>query len=248
MYLSPTRVTLLTHLMTQLDDPAVTAGREMRRRIGADLLRLLEADYFASYAWDDAEGRFTDRVALHMSDGNLTAYEQYYQFRDPITHRLQQRQVPTLVVEIMPQRELMRTEFFNDFLARDGLHHGVNLFAWDGAQNLGDLRIWRGRTRERFDREALDLLRLLQPGFTGALRRLRQGRAVDALAQRHPGLKGRALDIARCLCEGLPDKKIAATLGIEYSTVRTHVDALFERFGVHSRTQLVQRLLDGPLH
>lgn len=252
MYLSHARVEMLSRLMGRLEAADLPASTPLRLAVGTDLLALLQADHFASYAWDDTAQRFGDRASIHMDDANLQAYEAYYQYRDPITHQLRQRREPTLVTQILPQQELMKTEFFNDFLARDGLHHGVNLFAWDGERNLGDLRIWRSRQRGPFDRDTLDLLRLVQPAFTGALRRLgaRPVEAAQAVSAPAPassdpwqGLNGRAREIAQALCAGWPDKKIAAELGIGYSTVRTHVDALFERFGVHNRTELVQRLL-----
>lgn len=242
MYLSQARVEKLSRLMARLEAAELPGSTALRLAVGQDLLDLLQADHFASYTWDDEAQRFGERAALHMDDANLQAYEAYYQYRDPITHQLRQRRAPTLVTQILPQQELMKTEFFNDFLARDGLHHGVNLFAWDGERNLGDLRIWRGRQRGPFDRDTLDLLRLVQPAFTGALRRLRD-RPVAVPPDPWQGLNGRAREIAQALCAGWPDKKIAAELGIGYSTVRTHVDALFERFGVHNRTELVQRLL-----
>lgn len=251
MYLSQAAVAKLSRLMGLLETAELPASVPLRLAVGEHLLELLQADHFASYTWDAAAQGFGDRAALHMDDANLQAYEQYYQYRDPITHQLRQRRAPTLVTQILPQQELMKTEFFNDFLARDGLHHGVNLFAWDGERNLGDLRIWRGRQRGPFDRDTLDLLRLVQPAFTGALRRLRDRPvAAPVLAPPNPwqGLSGRAREIAEALCSGWPDKKIAAELGIGYSTVRTHVDALFERFGVHNRTELVQRLLKGLAH
>lgn len=242
MYLSQARVEKLSRLMARLEAAELPGSTALRLAVGQDLLDLLQADHFASYTWDDEAQRFGERAALHMDDANLQAYEAYYQYRDPITHQLRQRRAPTLVTQILPQQELMKTEFFNDFLARDGLHHGVNLFAWDGERNLGDLRIWRGRQRGPFDRDTLDLLRLVQPAFTGALRRLRD-RPVAVPPDPWQGLNGRAREIAQALCAGWPDKKIAAELGIGYSTVRTHVDALFERFGVHNRTELVQLLL-----
>lgn len=37
---------------------------------------------------------------------------------------MQQRREATLVLQVMPQHELVRTEFFNDFLDRDGLYWG----------------------------------------------------------------------------------------------------------------------------
>src|SRR5271154_6873317 len=106
-----------------------------------------------------------------MSPDNLASYDAYYQSRDPTPLKLQARREPTLVTQIMPQRELMQTEFFNDFLARDGLHWGVNVYSYAGQRNIGDMRIWRSRRRENFDRRTLDLLRLVEPAFTGALMR-----------------------------------------------------------------------------
>ncbi len=88
---------------------------EIRALVGEQLLRLLNADQYASYLWSEPAEQFTQRIAINMSDSNLGCYEAYYQYHDPITHRLRERTVPTLVTDILPQQELMRTEFFNDF-------------------------------------------------------------------------------------------------------------------------------------
>ena len=42
------------------------------------------------------------------------------------------RRSATLVDDVIARETLMRTEFYNDFLARDGLHHGLNMFIFDG--------------------------------------------------------------------------------------------------------------------
>ena len=90
-----------------------------------------------------------------MDPANLDGYGEWHQHHDPITFVLQAQRRATRVTEVMPQRELMRTAFFNDF-SRDGLHWGMNLHAFDGMQALGDLRIcaaqgargfWRSRER-----------------------------------------------------------------------------------------------------
>lgn len=110
------------------------AEREVRERVGHEMLGLLRADYFASFVWNGDRQRFGGCVTLNMNAETLRSYDEYYQFHDPITYTLQARRVPTLVNQVMPQRELMRTEFFNDFLARDGLHWGVNMYImWRGA-------------------------------------------------------------------------------------------------------------------
>jgi DNA-binding NarL/FixJ family response regulator len=41
------------------------------------------------------------------------------------------------------------------------------------------------------------------------------------------------------LSEGLPNKQIAAALGVSAATVKTHVSAILQKLGVESRTQAV---------
>ena len=212
------------------------AEHEVRERVGYGLLDLLKADYFASYVWDEAANRFDGRVTLNMNDDTLQSYEAYYQFHDPITFELQARRVPTLVTQVMPQRALMHTEFFNDFLARDGLHWGVNVYGYAEGRNIGDLRIWRGRARDNFDAHTLDLLRLVEPAFTGALQRASlRARLPGAGSRAALELSPRELTVARMVSEGLTDKEIAQHLGVELSTVRTYLKRTFMKLGVHRR-------------
>jgi DNA-binding CsgD family transcriptional regulator len=210
--------------------------RDVREALGHNLLELLQADYYASYVWQDDARRFDRAVYLNMDPKNLANYEAYYQYHDPITFKLQARREPTLVTQIMPQRDLLRTEFFNDFLGRDGLHWGVNAYSYVGNRNIGDLRIWRGRHSENFDGHALELLRVIQPAFTGALVRARGEPAIADIESRSLTLSVRELEIARLIADDLSDKEIGRRLGIETSTIRTYVKRIFTKLGVRRRS------------
>lgn len=235
MHLSQARQRGLLRVLEQLVHGFDHA--EVRERTGHDLLRLLRADYYASYVWDSARGVFADRVAINMDPGNLDRYEAYYQFHDPMTFKLQRRRNATRVSEIIPQRELLKTEFFNDFLFRDGLYWGINLYAYDGNLNIGDVRVWRGKRRDNFDDSDVALLQLVKPFFATAMKRLR---AADMR------LTPREAEVARLLCAGKRDEDIARALGIAFTTVRTHLRSLFDKSGVASRTALVARLMRPP--
>jgi len=235
MHLSAAESRCLSRLFGLLAEDM--AEHEVRERLGFELLDLLKADHFASYVWDEAARRFDGRVMINMHADTLGSYEAYYQFHDPITHVLQARRVPTLVNQVMPQRELMRTEFFNDFLARDGLHWGVNMYSYVAGRNIGDLRIWRGKRRDNFDGHTLDLLRLVEPAFTGALHRAAL-RARPAVAPERHGLSPRELAVARMVGKGLTDKQIAQHLGVELSTVRTYLKRCCDKLGVQRRGAL----------
>ena len=107
-------------------------------------------------------------MIINMSDANLHRYEQYFQFRDPITRPMQRMRRAVGVNQIMEQRDFERTEFYNDFLRRDGLHFGVNLHVYDGDCPIADWRIWRSRRRENFERRNLEILNMLAPHLRNA--------------------------------------------------------------------------------
>jgi DNA-binding NarL/FixJ family response regulator len=55
-------------------------------------------------------------------------------------------------------------------------------------------------------------------------------------------LTARERDIARLLGEGLNTSEIVEVLGISSSTVRSHIQAILSKLGVHSRVQAVAQL------
>jgi DNA-binding CsgD family transcriptional regulator len=218
--------------------------REIRARIGAALLDLLHADHFASFVWNAGTARFDGGLWINMDAANLARYDAWFQYRDPITFQLQARRHATAVSEVMPHRELARTEFFNDFLARDGLHWGINLHAFDGERALGDLRVWRGQHRRDFEPHDKALLDLIEPAFIAALRRCRGSAAVadhtTAAAAPQAHLSARELEVARGVCRGLTDKQIARALGIGVASVRTYLQRVFDKTGVQRRAGLAR--------
>ncbi|TDV11492.1 response regulator transcription factor [Paraburkholderia caballeronis] len=247
MYLTSREQALVADIFKVLADSL--PEHELRREVGRRLLDLLNADYLASYVWDDERERFANRVALNMSDDNLSGYEQYYQYRDSLTPRLQRCQTAVRVTDVIPQEELAESELFNDFLRRDGLHWGLNLFAWFDGENIGDLRIWRGEHRDNFSDHELALLELVRPAFTVALARARDDTGVAKAADEPPpegpgGVFGRLTrrerEVVELVVEGLLDKEIAQRLGISYTTVRTHLDRSFQKLGVSNRSRLAR--------
>jgi len=240
MHLSARQAEVLGRVMATLAEPL--AEPEIRGRLGTLMLDLLGAQHYASYVWDEGRQRFDAGVHLNMDAANLLRYEQHYQYHDPITLTLQQHRRAVRVTDVLAQERLTRTEFFNDFLARDGLHWGVNLYAWSGAHNIGDMRIWRDRRRKNFSDNDLAVLDLVRPAFVAALRRS-QCDATDG--RREPvvtPLSTREREVADLAARGLHDKEIARELGISVTTVRTHIDHAFRKLGVTNRMLLVQRL------
>ncbi|WP_322009374.1 helix-turn-helix transcriptional regulator [Paraburkholderia sp. J12] len=244
MFLTTQQAVVLPQVIRVLAEPQPEAT--LRLRLGELLMRLLQADQFVSYVWDPGQQCFGERVAIDMSDDNLRQYESYYQFHDPITHPLRARGRATLVTEIMAQAALVKTEFFNDFLARDALYWGVNVHVHVGGETTGDIRLWRTRRRGNFDQTDLALLSIVAPAFSAALSRCRDCASpsmpviADANNALRLGLTPKEGEIAHMVTLGLSDKQIATRLGISFSTVRTHIKHVFHKLGVNNRTQLIR--------
>jgi DNA-binding NarL/FixJ family response regulator len=62
-----------------------------------------------------------------------------------------------------------------------------------------------------------------------------QGREAD-----FDRLTSRELDVARLVAQGLANKEIAARLSISTRTVEGHLNRIFDKLGVRSRTGLVR--------
>jgi DNA-binding CsgD family transcriptional regulator len=205
-------------------EPATDA----RAAVLADIVRLARGDFAGSYVWNPQKCRFEHALSINMDPNNLRRYDEWYQYHDPMTFQLRARRRATLVEEVMPRRELERCEFYNDFLARDGLHHGVNLFLFDKDRDLGDLRIWRARGRPEFGAREIGLLNALEPFLCQALS-----------TNGHPSvLTAREQEIALLIARGCTDRDIARILGLGFGTVRTHISNAMLKRGCANRAEL----------
>jgi len=217
-------------------------GQELRTVIGPLLLDLLDADFYASYAWNAQRKAFEFGVSVNLDEACVQTYERYFQHRhkERLPHWLLRGVHP--VSALISHRELMRTEIYNEFLRPFGHYYGINLFAFDGADSIGDIRIWRRNGRLDFGSAEVELLKLIEPGFTQALKRTALSGTPATPAGEPAKLSPREAAVAELAAKGLADKQIAQCLNVSFGTVRTHLDNAFAKLGVRNRTQLASLL------
>jgi DNA-binding CsgD family transcriptional regulator len=253
MYVSANQTRQLAHFLDVLSQPGDACN--VRERIIQPLADLLNADYVASLVWDEASGRFRDGVCCRADTGHLRAYEDEYQFSDPIAPLLHQRRYPTLVTQVIPQKILVKSEFFDRFLDTGSMYWGVNLFAHDGYRDLGDLRIWRSRAKQNYDQNEIEILRMLYPSLVnafGAELRARESlneipsstvyKETFSLSQvlvLRFGLSQRESQVAEMAVRGCTDKEIARRSGVAYTTVRTYLTNALRKTGHINRKALI---------
>lgn len=249
MHLSTVQTRALADLMRLV--ATATDGDELRKRMALPLLDLLKADTYVSMVWDGERQRFGRTTALNMSEENLKSWDNYFRFVDPLTYLMMQRRKPTVATQVLCQSDLVRTEFFNDFLLRDRMYWGANVYFYEREQCVGDVRIWRNRERGNFDASEIDILKLVEPAITAALSRLKwhdaspvieQRESAESTLQREGRLSRREAQVAWLVSCGYPDKEIQNRLSLEYPTVRFHLSNAFKKLRVTNRATLVGRV------
>lgn len=228
----------------------VTDSRELRTALVGSIAELLRADHVASFVWNRESARFEAGVTSDADLSVISHYEQEAQFTDIIASSLRARMGPTRVCDVIPQKTLTRSPFFDSFLRPAGLHWGLNLFAVDDAVDLGDLRVWRSRARGNFTGEEVGMARILYPAITAALRRCNargpgrrsvttRSSSVAWLREMH-GLSRRQAEVVLLVSEGHADKEVARRLRIGFTTTRTHLKEGLTRLGLNNRKELIR--------
>ena len=102
------------------------------------------------------------------------------------------------------------------------------------------------RSRDLGQRERL-IMKLLQPHLAAMYRaaqiRQRLAQASKELdTEAMATLTAREREVIHCVADGLTNREIAAALVVEPSTVRKHLEHVYEKLGVGSRTAALAKL------
>ena len=232
-------VGLLTGIVARLCRPDPDA--DFREEVFPSILKLLRADFLASFRWDREARVFDDPFVINQDKANVDRYLSWFQFHDPVSRKLQALWRPAFVEEVISRKQLCRSEFFNDFLRRDGMDHGINLFPQGTDRTPADLRIWRRASSPAFGPREIGLLFVLCP----YLEQAEQALGSDPMSV----LTGREREVAGLVARGCSDKDISRVLNLAFGTVRSHLQKCFEKLHCANRAELAALMARriGPL-
>jgi DNA-binding CsgD family transcriptional regulator len=229
----------------------VAGLQECRRRddFGADLIRLMASLVPSSLiAYDQIEERSGTYELSHNSPLDaqdtakfLTRLQQVYQ-QNPIYGYIQSGG-PQRVVDIdhlCTQRQLQRTDFYQDIFKPLGVRHQVNVLlprqGWITALTINH--------DKPFSAEQHQLLNLASRHILLAHRNVCLNaeiqRSAEALATRQPRLTPREQEVLHWLGEGKRNSEIATILGCSTRTIEKHVENILAKTGTETRTAAAQ--------
>jgi DNA-binding CsgD family transcriptional regulator len=139
---------------------------------------------------------------------------------------------PLRISDVVSQRAFRCSPFYSLIAKPSGIEHELKLWLPAPPGHARFLELARGPGPNFVERDR-SLLALIRPHLATV-------RARWELRARVKGLTERELEVLQLVAEGLTNRKIARRLFISPATVRTHLEHVFEKLGVRSRTAAVR--------
>jgi DNA-binding CsgD family transcriptional regulator len=219
---------------------------ELRSLATRALLRLIPSDSTQWGEGDPERGLLIDLVESHEAtmSAELLAECQPYRHQHPIgCHRRRFHDLSALrVSDHISSSQLHRLDLYNICFPANGIEHQLSFAVrlsktWDVAVACN-----RGIRSPDFSERDRCMLALLQPHVVAAYTRAqkrRRGRSVNH------DLSKRELDVLGHTARGGTNSEIGQTLHISPRTVQKHLEHIYEKLGVRSRTEAAARWYVG---
>ena len=176
---------------------------------------------------EEAVQQWTDRVAAYMP---------YWPLHDA---RLSGLPLAAKFSDFVSDRAKRHNPWYTEVMQPRSQEHECKLLLPDPAADLDcnarGFFFVRERGRKDFDERDRAVLTVLRSQLAAIRDRWERRR-------RPPGLTAREAEIAQLLRQGLTNQEIADRLVISTGTVRTHLENMFDKLGVHTRTAAVARV------
>ncbi|TCC57728.1 response regulator transcription factor [Kribbella pittospori] len=145
----------------------------------------------------------------------------------------------TMLSDFVSDRQLRASPLYVEYCS-SAMFRALSVNFPDEPGHASRLMLWRGPGRDFDERDRL-VLTLLRPHLIAAYRSAeRRRRAPSALTPRQ-------LELLQYVAQGYTNTQIARRMELSEGTVRTHLNHIYERLGVTSRTAAVTTMSTAGL-
>jgi DNA-binding CsgD family transcriptional regulator len=224
-------------------------GRWQRRMLEGLVVLFGVVQAAGGEAWWERPGKTVRPVAAYsvsLDSAAEAAYRAYHSAAgpadDPILQEIEKRPERLITrtrTQLVSDADWHRSSSF-EYRSSGGLDHtiiSVLQRSENGATSVMSLN--RARGERDFTEREQRLFHL----FHSELGRLIGGPLVATLDPPVEPLPRRLQQTLACLLEGDSEKQVAARLGLSHATIHQYVTALYRRFGVQSRAQLMSYVI-----
>ncbi|WP_116366022.1 response regulator transcription factor [Parahaliea mediterranea] len=208
--------------------------------------RLLPVDSSGFYLVG-ADMRHSGVVLHNISADAERRYTQRYQFSDPLHPRhFHQSEVCLVNIdEVVEESELLQSDYYRSFMAPLGHRHVTDMYFRRDGDVVAIMTLLRTVRSGPFRPDELAILRSLQPFLQYSLNAtyVPARQSQRSAMQARYGLTDRELDVVEQVVSGASNKRIAQELSLSLATVKTHLQHIFYKMKVSSRTEMSARIL-----
>lgn len=136
--------------------------------------------------------------------------------------------------DFVGHRDHLRHPWYLEVMRRTGVEHEMKFWLPSPEGVVRGFYLTREPGRTDFQERDRDVLQLLRGPLAAIRERWDQRRNA-------PGLTQREIEVLRLVREGLTNAEIAQHLVVSKTTVRTHLENIFAKLDVHTRTAAVAR-------
>jgi DNA-binding CsgD family transcriptional regulator len=253
------RASDLKQTLAFLEEAAGVSGPDaFPRPVLASLRRLIPSAAASWHEWSIRGGRYRCEISSDDPAHTARVWEAYPQHRheDPLPGGAPGAEGPprhligraVRVSDVVGHRAFRRTGLYADICRPLGVDDVMKLFlpSRDGVASSLVLDRSGGDFSDR-DRDVLDRLRPFLVNFaeSARARRLAAELALRAGGECDVVLSPREREVLALVEAGRSNAEIGRALWISPATVRTHLEHVYAKLGVHSRTAAVWRLRRG---
>jgi DNA-binding CsgD family transcriptional regulator len=148
---------------------------------------------------------------------------------------------PLKLSDFLTRRQLHRNPWYCEVMRPSGIEHELKLWLAAPAGTARGFFLVRGPRERDFEERDRSLLELLQPHLVHIRERWERRRRPSVLTDREAEVLG-------LVALGLTNGEIAARLVVSRTTVRTHLENIFGKLDVHTRTAAVARQRELAAH
>ncbi|RCW61190.1 response regulator transcription factor [Halanaerobium sp. ST460_2HS_T2] len=205
------------------------------------------------FLFDENEDLLQDPICFNISKLALNSYNDYYHKLDDIRKIAFNQVEPIRSTDLMNYKSWSKTEYFNDFLAKNNLYYSCGIDIHFENKLLGTISLFRSQKDNNFTLTDLIYLELISKQCSNHLHKLftienlknkktkRKNSLLKIAANRY-NLTNREREVLKLLIEGKNNQEIAENLFISVNTIKKHLSNIFNKTEVNNRTELTSMI------
>jgi ATP/maltotriose-dependent transcriptional regulator MalT len=186
-------------------------------------------------------------VTHNMAKAEDKLYQSRYMHMDPLNPSLHENSGATVIHmdSLLSPKVIDQLAYYQDFLKPMNYRYVADMFFRSGGKIIAVITLLREKKQGPFLENELDVLRKLQPFLEYSLnevylpQRITERKTIEEKYQ----MTSRELDVLELVLSGAGNKVIARELMLGLPTIKTHLQHMYRKARVATRTELLTKVM-----